>query len=60
MVRSLILLGFTAYTAYTSLYGGLKYLLEIPYFILNYPNVARFLIFETQNITLCLRKYHKN
>ena len=33
--------------AYTSLYRGLKYLLKIPYFIHNYPNMAGFLIFET-------------
>ena len=41
-----------ASTAYTSVCRGLKYLLKVRYIILNYPNVARFLIFET----LCLRR----
>ena len=39
-----------ASTAYNSLCRGLKYLLKVSYIILNYPNVTRFLIFET----LCL------
>ena len=33
--------------AYYSLSWGLKYLLKIPYSILNFPNVARLLIFKT-------------
>ena len=33
--------------AYNSLRRGLKYLLKIPFFILNYLNVAGFLIFKT-------------
>ena len=41
---------FLAPTAYSSLRTDLKYLLEIPYFVHNYPNVTRFLIFDT----LCL------
>ena len=32
----------SAYAVYTILYRGLKYLLEVSYIILNYPNVARF------------------
>ena len=40
----------SASTAYTSLYRGLKYLLEIPYFIQDYLEVVGFLNFET----LCL------
>ena len=53
-------------TAYISLCRGLKYLLKVRYIILNYPSVARFLIFES----LCLgssktlpyvwKKFHKN
>ena len=39
----------SASTAYNS-FRGLKYLLEIPYIIQNYPNVTEFKIFET----LCL------
>ena len=36
--------------ALTSLGRGLKYLLKVPYIILDYPNVSEFLIFQT----LCL------
>ena len=39
-----------ASTTYTSSFRSLKYLLKIPYFIQDYPNVAGFLIF----VTLCL------
>ena len=57
----------SASAAYTSLGRGLKYLLKIPHFILDYSNVAGFLIFSN----LCLgrsktltyvqkKKYHKN
>ena len=34
-------------TAYTNLCRGLQYLLKVRYIILNYSNVAQFLIFET-------------
>ena len=53
---------YSASTAYTSLCRGLKYLLKVRYTIPNYPNVVKFLIFET----LCLgrayvwKKFHKN
>ena len=55
-------------TAYTSFFRGQKYLLKIPYFILDldYSNVAGFLSFDTvifwqvDNTALCLKKYHKN
>ena len=36
-----------AVNAYTSLCRVLNYLLKLPCFILDYPNVVRFLIFET-------------
>ena len=57
---------FSASTAYTSLWRGLRYLLKVRYIILNYHNLVGFLIFGT----LCLgssktlpyfwKKYHKN
>ena len=37
----------SASIAYTILCRGLKYLLKVPYIILDYPNVSRFLIFGT-------------
>ena len=53
-------------TAYICLCRGLKYLLKVPYIILNYPKITEFLIFKT----LCLgtlktlpyvwKIYHKN
>ena len=44
----------------------LKYLLKIPYFIQNSPNVVEYLIFETlclgrsKTLTCVFKKYHKN
>ena len=54
----------SAFTAYSSLCRDLKYLLKVPYVILNCPNVAVFLIFKTLEtlfglfkiIALCLKK----
>ena len=54
-----------ASTAYTSFCRGLKYLLKVRYIILNYPNVARFLISEilclgrAKILTYVWKKYHK-
>ena len=52
-------------TAYTDLCRGQKYLLKVRYIILNYPNVARFLILRLfvwtgQKHDVCLKKNHKN
>ena len=56
----------SASTTYTSLCIDLKYILKVRYIILNYPNVAQFLIFETlclgraKTLTYVLEKFHKN
>ena len=41
----------SAFTAYTSLCRGLKYLLKVRYIILVYPNLARFLYKNIKKIT---------
>ena len=51
---------------YINLCRGMKYLLKIPYFIQDYPNLAGFLISNTVFVTGCKHcpifeeKYHKN
>ena len=56
----------SASPAYTGLCRGLKYLLKVRYIILNDPNVARFLIFETlcwgraKTLTYVWTFFHKN